>query len=208
MGLVLMLISLNVNIPRSFIASIIGQRQLGIFAALAYLMQAGGIVMNAIGNVAIPRLAKYYAEGQNMAFRKLLAKLFCVAAGLGVAGVLVAYYLGHVLLTVIYRSEYAAYTNVFTVLMIAAAVSYVGGCLGTAVTSVRCFAGQFPVNVGSSLLGLVCSYFTVSRMGLPGAAIAVLVIALLQTIGYTVLLILKLGGSGNPTSVAGRARVV
>jgi O-antigen/teichoic acid export membrane protein len=206
MGIVLMLISLNVNIPRYFVESMLGQRQLGIFAAMAYLMQVGGMVMNATGNVVIPRLAKYYAEGQHAVFRNLLAKLLYIAAGLGAASVLVAYYFGHTLLTILYRSEYAEYTDVFTVLMVAAAISYVGGCLGTAVTSVRCFAGQFPVNVGCSLLGLLCSYFAISRMALLGAAVAVLAIAFLSMVGYVGLLLPKFVGSGKSAPVTGPAK--
>jgi O-antigen/teichoic acid export membrane protein len=192
MGLVTMLISLNANIPRYFIEKLAGQRQLGIFAAMAYLMQAGGIVMNALGNVISPRLAKYYAEGRLAEFRGLLAKLLYLAAGLGAASVLAAYFFGRPLLTLLYRPEYAQYTNVFTVLMVAAAVSYVGSSVGTAVSAVRCFAGQFPVSAGASLLGLVCSYFAVSRLGLMGAALTVLTIALLSAIGYSGLLLFKL----------------
>lgn len=192
MGLVTMLISLNANIPRYFIEKLVGQRQLGIFAAMAYLMQAGGIIMNALGNVISPRLAKHYAEGKSAEFRSLLAKLLYLAVGLGTASVVVAIYFGDTLLTVLYRPEYAQYTSVFIVLMVAAAISYVGSSLGTAVSAVRCFAGQFPVSAVASLAGLLCSYFAVSRMGLMGAALTVLVIASLSTVGYTGLLIFKL----------------
>jgi O-antigen/teichoic acid export membrane protein len=208
MGLVLMLISLNVNIPRYFIERLAGQRQLGIFAAMAYLMQVGGMVLNALGSALIPRLARHYAEGQNAAFFSLLAKLLYTAAGLGAVSVLAAHYFGRALLTILYRPEYAQYSDVFTVLMIAAAVSYIGGSLGTAVSSVRCFAGQFPVNVGSSLLGLLCSYFAVSRMGLMGAAITVLVISFASTAGYAGLLMLRFLGTERVADVAGRTGTV
>lgn len=188
MGLVVMLISLNVNIPRYFLESLAGSRQLGIFAALAYLMQVGGMIMNAVGNVVIPRLAKYYAEGQRQAFRFLLIKLLYLALGLAVAGVLVAYCFGRPLLTLLYRAEYAHYTGVLVILMGAAGISYLGGTLGTAVTAVRCFAGQFPVNLCASLLGVACSYFAVSRMGIEGAAVAVLVIFSVAAAGNAALL--------------------
>jgi O-antigen/teichoic acid export membrane protein len=204
MGLVTMLISLNTNIPRYFIEKMLGQRQLGIFAAMAYLMQVGAMVTNAVGNVVIPRLAKYHAEGESAAFGSLLAKLIYLALGLGAASILVAYYFGHRLLTILYRPEYAQYSNVFTVLMVAAAVSYVGGFLGTAVSSIRCFVGQLPVTALASVFGLLCSYVAVSRIGLMGAAITVLVIALLTTVGYTGLLLFRLTGFGKGAAVTGR----
>jgi O-antigen/teichoic acid export membrane protein len=60
LGFVMMLISLNANIPRYFIEHYLGVRDLGIFSALSYLIIAGGIVVNALGQSASPRLAKYY----------------------------------------------------------------------------------------------------------------------------------------------------
>jgi O-antigen/teichoic acid export membrane protein len=155
-------------------------------------MQVGGMILNSLGAALIPRLAKYYAEGRNAAFLNLLAKLLYLALGLGAASVLAAHYFGRTLLTILYRPEYAQYANVFTVLMLAAALSYICSSFGIAVSSARCFAGQFPVNIVSSLLGLICSYFLVARMGLMGAAIAVLVISFAATAGYAVLLLLRL----------------
>ena len=44
LGLGMLLISLNVNIPRFFIEQNLGERELGFFAAIAYLMVAGNMV--------------------------------------------------------------------------------------------------------------------------------------------------------------------
>ena len=51
LGFVMMLISLNSNIPRYFIEKYLGERELGLFAALAYLMVAGGMVVSALGEL-------------------------------------------------------------------------------------------------------------------------------------------------------------
>ena len=90
LGIVMMLISLNANIPRYFIEHYWGERELGIFAALAYLMVAGNTVVGALGQSASPRLARYYAEGNGRAFRRLLVKLVGLGAGMGLVGLLVA----------------------------------------------------------------------------------------------------------------------
>jgi O-antigen/teichoic acid export membrane protein len=205
MGLVLMLLSLNVNIPRYFIANTLGQRQLGIFAAMAYFVQAAGMIMNALGNILSPRLAKYHAEGRADAFRAMVAKLLGFAALSGAACVLVAHYFGSPLLTLVYRPEYAQYAGVLTILMVAAAVSYISGALGVAVSSVRCFAGQFPVNLFSSLVGVVCSVLAIPRYGLYGAALAVLAIALVSAIGNGCLLLLRFSTPLKMPAVAGQA---
>jgi O-antigen/teichoic acid export membrane protein len=192
MGLVLMLLSLNVNIPRYFIERLLGDRQLGIFAAMAYFIQAGGMLMNALGSILSPRLARYYAEGRSSAFRALFLKLLGVGAAAGIASILTAHYFGGFLLTLFYRAEYAQYAGVLTLLMVAGTVSYVSGALGVAVSSLRCFAGQLPVNLFSSLVGLVCSYFAIARYGLYGAALTVLAIAVASMAGNGLLLITRL----------------
>ncbi len=103
LGLVKMLLSLNTNIPRYFIEEYLGQRQLGIFAALAYLMVAGNMVIFALGESASPRLAKYYAAQNITAFRELLLKLVGLAALIGGAAIVVAQVVGKEVLTLLYR---------------------------------------------------------------------------------------------------------
>lgn len=200
MGLVMMLVSLNTNIPRYFIEKVLGQRQLGIFAAMAYLMQAGVTVMNAIGSAAMPRLARYYGELDLAAFRSLLARLLCIAAALGAAAIVVAYVFGRQILSLIYRPEYAAYSSVLIVLMISAAISYIAGFLGTAASALRCFTQQFPITASGSLLGLLCSYFLIPEIGLMGAALTVLGISAFSAFAFGALTLWKLAQASATTS--------
>src|SRR5690606_15019377 len=86
LGLVMLLLSLNTNLPRYFIQHEYGERALGFYSAIAYLMIAGTIVVSALGQSASPRLARQYAEGNLSAYKRLLSKLILVGIGLGVAG--------------------------------------------------------------------------------------------------------------------------
>ncbi len=65
LGFVMMLISLNANLPRYFIEHYLGQRDLGIFAAMAYLQVVGTTVISALGQSASPRLAKGLLQKNN-----------------------------------------------------------------------------------------------------------------------------------------------
>ena len=56
LGLVMMLISLNANIPRYFIEHYLGTEQLGIFAAMAYFMLAGNTICRRTWTVGLPRV--------------------------------------------------------------------------------------------------------------------------------------------------------
>ena len=69
LGIATSMISLNLNIPRYFLERSFGEHNLGIFAALAYPLTAGTLVINALGQSASPRLAKYF-ESSNI--KKLL----------------------------------------------------------------------------------------------------------------------------------------
>jgi O-antigen/teichoic acid export membrane protein len=130
LGFVMMLISLNANIPRYFIENSLGVRELGIFGALSYLMVAGSMVVNALGQSASPKLAKYYAAGNKSAFEKLIWQLMGMGFLLGVVGVIVALVGGKPLLTLIYGSEYAQNLDVFVWLMVATGISYVSSFQG------------------------------------------------------------------------------
>ena len=83
LGIVMLLISLNTNIPRYFIQHYWGARELGIFAAMAYVVVAEAMVITALGQAASPRLAQYYAAGNQRALYLLVAKLLAVCLVLG-----------------------------------------------------------------------------------------------------------------------------
>src|SRR5271166_539539 len=157
LGIVMMLISLNANIPRYFIEHYWGERELGIFAALAYLMAAGNTVVGALGQSASPRLARYHAEGDKRAFRQLLTKLVGVGAGIGASGLLVALVAGRFILTLLYKPEYAEHTELFAWLTVAATASYASSFLGYGMTAARKFRVQTPLFVVVSLVTFVGS---------------------------------------------------
>jgi O-antigen/teichoic acid export membrane protein len=175
-----MLISFNANIPRYFIEQYLGERELGIFAALAYLMVAGGMIISALGESASPRLAKYYAEGDRLAFRTLLVKLLGIAAVLGGIGVFVAVCAGRQILTLIYRSEYGEQTTLFICLMVVAGINYISSFLGYGITAARYFRIQMPLFMTvASISGIAC-FWLLPKWGLIGGAIALLIAATVE----------------------------
>ena len=99
----MMLVSLNTNIPRYFIQHYLGERELGIFAAMFYLMVAGNTIIAALGQSASPRLAMYNESRDLKAFRRPLGWLVELGAALRAAGILMALVLGREILTALYR---------------------------------------------------------------------------------------------------------
>ncbi|MEG4027860.1 MULTISPECIES: oligosaccharide flippase family protein [unclassified Microcoleus] len=182
LGFVMMLISLNTNIPRYFIERYLGERELGIFAAMSYLMVVGQMVVSALAESASPRLAKYYAAGNSNAFRTLLLKLVGVGLMLGAGGVFVAVVAGKPILTLLYKPEYADRADLFLWLMLAAGIWYVSAFLGYGMTAARYFRVQMPLFVLVTGSSAIACLWLIPIMGLQGAALALIVTAIVQTV--------------------------
>ena len=182
LGFVMMLISLNTNIPRYFIERYLGERELGIFAAMSYLMVVGQMVVSALAESASPRLAKYYAAGNSTAFGTLMLKLVGVGLMLGAGGVFVAVVAGGPILTLLYKPEYAERADLFLWLMVAAGILYVAAFLGYGITAARYFRVQMPLFVLVTGSSAIACFWLIPTMGLPGAAIALIVGAIVQTV--------------------------
>ena len=172
LGVVLMLASLTGNLPRYVVERSLGLEALGIFAALASFLTVGATVVNALGQAATPRLARYFNEGANRQFRALAWRLTWLALALGVAGVLTAWLLGAWVLRIVYRPAYAAHAAVLVWVMAAAVLNYVASMLGYVITATRAFKVQAPL---FAVVAAVCggmSLVLVPRWGLRGAAAA------------------------------------
>ena len=183
LGFVLMLVSLNVSIPRYFVERSLGIREQGIFSSIANLVAAGNVVIGALGQSATPRLAKYFATGDLRAFRALLWMLILTSLGLGAAGLTVAVTAGRQALTLIYRPEYAARQDIFIWLMAASGALYLGNTMGVAMTAVRCLTPQLPLFAAAAATTALACFVLVPVWGLKGAAMSVFVSALIQSGG-------------------------
>ena len=182
-GIVMAIISFNTNIPRYFIEHDLGAWDLGIFAAVAYPLAAGTVVINALGQSAAPRLARYYADRDHRAFSSLMGKLLCLGLAIGLGGIVLIWLAGRPILVLLYQPEYADRTDVFLWLGIAAGISYVASFLGYAMTAARYFRAQLPVFLVATLVTAVGCAILVPRCQLSGAAIATIFAAISQAIG-------------------------
>jgi O-antigen/teichoic acid export membrane protein len=193
LGLVMMLISLNTNIPRYFIENTLGEAGLGYFAAMASFQVAGTTVVGALGQAASPRLAQYYAAGRRPEFARLLARMVMMGAALGVAGVGASLIVGRPLLMLLYRPEYAERPDVFVWLMVAAGLSYVASFLGYGMTAARRFGPQLPLFAATVAVCATACALWVPRVGMVGAAWSLAAMAVVQSVGSSYIVWRALG---------------
>jgi O-antigen/teichoic acid export membrane protein len=182
LGVITLLISLNINIPFYFVEGYLGKRELGIFAALAYIQRVGPTVVNSLGYSASAKLSQYHALSKKLAFQKLLIKLVSIAALLGGAGVLTALVVGRQILTLIYGPEYAL-ESLFLWIMVAAAIDYVATALYFGMLASRYFRIQVPLFFAATGIAVLACRWLVPLYGLSGAAMAIILSNLVRAIG-------------------------
>lgn len=183
LGIVMLLISLNTNIPRYFIQHEMGERELGFYSAIAYLMVAGTTVVNALGQSASPRLAHQYAEGNYSAFKRLMGKLVGVAVAVGVGGILISAFAGRLLLALVYTEEYAIHAGLLTLFMVTALVQYTASFFGYGMTAARYFRVQVPIFIVVVATTLIASYILIPSYGLVGAVFALIISSTVNLFG-------------------------
>ncbi|MGB9899064.1 oligosaccharide flippase family protein, partial [Thermanaerothrix sp.] len=193
LGLTMMLISLNTNIPRYFIERYWGHRELGFFAAMAYFIVAGTAVVSALGQSASPRLAKYYAFGKKQEFLLLLLKLAGIGVALGICGVIISLTAGPEILAFLYRLEYTQYSNVLIWIMVAAMLGYVASFMGYAMTAAHYFLIQPFIFGFVALINAWACFFLVPTYGALGGAWSLVVANMMQLILTFICVIVALG---------------
>lgn len=183
LGMAMMLVSLNTNLPRYFLKSERSEYELGIYAAMAYLMLAGHIVAGALAQAVTPRLAHLFFEEDRRGFWSLLRRLLLLAIAGAALGLALSATIGQPLLTLLYSPEYARYRLVLLVLTAATGLEFASSFLGEAMTAARRFREQLPLFVVvSGTTWLACSLL-VPRWGLLGAALGTSAGAAVQIVG-------------------------
>ncbi|MDQ2949137.1 MAG: oligosaccharide flippase family protein [Acidobacteriota bacterium] len=188
LGVVLMLGALSSNTPRYFIEHDFGSRELGIFSAIASLINVGKTLVNALGQAGMPRLAKLFARGELRPFAIMAGQLVGTGAAVGAGGVAIAAMFGRQLLTVVFKSEYAPYSTLLIALMISGAFDNVASLLGYTITAARSFRLQMPLLIAVAGVTVLTSFLLIPSQGLSGAALAVGAGAIVQIFGSLLIL--------------------
>ncbi len=188
LGILTLLVTLNSSIPSYFIKHALGERELGIFSTIGFMVSAGSIAVLSLGQSAFARLARSYAAENVGEFWSTLGKLLALGATVGVGGVILSKVAGREILTVVFRREYAERADLLPWVMAAGGVGYMGQFLCIGMTAARYYHSQIVLLILVSLSLSVTSYFLVPRHGLLGAIFSMLVAAIVQLAGSFIIL--------------------
>jgi O-antigen/teichoic acid export membrane protein len=175
-----MLISLNLNVPRYFVEHLLGQTALGHYAALAYFVSMGGLVLNSVGQALSPRLAERAAARDRRGFFMLQARFALIAVGIGTAGLGGSLVAGRPLLRLIYGAEYAEHVDVLVWLFVAGAVSYLVTVLDYGMMARRLFLAMPLMQAMIVAVNTLACLILVPRYGMRAAAWSWLTALLVQ----------------------------
>jgi O-antigen/teichoic acid export membrane protein len=191
LGVVLMTGSYAANAPRYFIVHFHGERELGLFAAIANLMLIGTTLMTALGQAAAPRLARAYLDRDRGELVRLVRTLLAVACGLGVAGIAVAAVAGGPALALLYTREYADHTDVLIVIMLAGLVTNIASVFGVVVTASGDYMRQVWLQAINLVVAVGLAWLLVPSYGALGAAWALFAAAAATAIAFGYLAVLR-----------------
>lgn len=183
MGLAAGLLGVTGNLPAYVLELDHGLAEVGFFAAVLSILQASGVVNVALGNAAIPRLAKL-ALGDPSAFWRLLIKLLALVGLLNGLGLALVLGFGDLYLRWAYTPEYAVYLPQLVIAALAAIVLGVANMLSQTLTALGRFRLQLVLNLVALIGSLGLSLWLIPGGGIEGAVWALLGLAILRLIIY------------------------
>ena len=175
LGLSMMLTSLCANMPRYFVQHAMGAAALGVFSASAYLTMTGSVVISAIAESTMARMAQSFAAGEALDAMAMLRRVRNVTVLLSATLVAVSAACGRMILTHLYRAEYGGGSALLLVMMCAAGAANMASIYGYALIAARRFQSQLLCLVFSSLVTAIACAFAVPRWGTMGAAAGCLI---------------------------------
>jgi O-antigen/teichoic acid export membrane protein len=162
------------NYPRIVLAEKHSASELAFFGTMAYLSFAVGVIVQALGQSAAPRLADYFVYKFH-AFRQLLAKLGLIALVLGVVYVAGIALIGEPVMRAFFGPEYAEHPVDLVLIAIAGAISfplYFGGVALATARAVRVYLYAGLASCASSFVG---TFLLVRPYGIRGASINLII---------------------------------
>ena len=174
LGLSTMFMSLMANMPRYFIQHSLGLGALGIFSAAGYLTMTVSIVISALAEAGIARMARLFADGGHREAARLLHRIAATTLVLSAASIVVSALFGQAILKAVYRAEYGSAAQLLTGLLLAGTLANLASVYGYALLAARRFGPYLGCLAASSGVTAAGCAFLIPRSGLKGAVWACL----------------------------------
>ncbi len=182
LGVVMTLISLNVNLPRYMFVKYLGEADLGIFASLAYVLVAMTLIAHALGQAASARLSRMFAAHNIPAFKRA-TETSLMGATIGLLSPLARWLFGRPVLSLVYGPLYAEHVGLLALMATTAGLHCITTFLIYATTAARSFKMQAVMKALAICVTGTLSFFLIPTKWAYGSAIALLVSEAVFAIG-------------------------
>jgi len=170
LGLIMALINYGFNIPVYIIENDLGIEKVGVFSAIFYFLVMGRLVAGSVIQAIAPRVSRVFSSHDTRLMYKVFMVLVLSGFFVATIGVLIAYYVGDMVLGFVYGEVFMEYTGVFVIIMIAAGVGFINQFIGLILTSIRSFKSMLFTHGVQVLIVFVSAYMLVPIYGIEGAA--------------------------------------
>lgn len=171
LGFVLLLLSASTSLPRMILERDAGEQTLGIFSAVATMSGAIGLLYSALGQTALPRLARIFADNR-IHFRSAMGRMTLAGAAVGGAVLVCSWFWGAPVVTLIYGRHGTVTAELVTGLVAVGVLANISTLLGAGLTA----AGRFHAQLAAAMLILavttVASFWLIPGWGASGAMYA------------------------------------
>jgi len=169
LGVAVMLVSLQTNIPRYFLEHYSNVELVGVYTILYYFIVIGGIVINSVCQYLSPSFSEFYRDLKINDLKKIIKNAFFIALSLGVVGLVISLFLNNFIIKIVYGSDYLAYAYLLPYIMIAGIFTYLSVVNGYLLTSLKLLKIQMPIFLILVCLTIIYSYLLIPIYGLTGA---------------------------------------
>ncbi len=180
--------SLQTNVPRFFVETILGTVAMSLFTTVSALQPAAVSLFITLEQALGWRLSQIWVEGRSSAFYAMLRKMLCIAIGVAGLGICLSFVIAKPLLLLAFGPDYVAASPLLIWFAVAIGIQLVSSVLQTAITAQRRFSSLGGVQLGALCLTVPSTYIGVMAYGLEGAGMAIALVMLLRTLFFAVVL--------------------
>jgi O-antigen/teichoic acid export membrane protein len=183
LAFVLLLLGAVTSLPRIMLERHAGEHSLGVFSAVATMSGAIGLLYSALGQTALPRLARMF-NSDSRQFRNAMGRMMLFSAAVGVAMLAGAWFWGVRLVTMVYGRQGGVAAELVTGLVAVGILTNTSSLLGAGLTASRRFWSQLVAALMTLLITGAVSAWLIPGWGARGAMYAGLAGACFQVVGY------------------------
>lgn len=198
LGIVQLLNSYNILIPRYVIEKYLSLEAVGIFASISYILTIIGIFMNALSQNFIVSVKRDVANNNFGKVKKFVNQNSLLAAlVLGGISILSTYFFGGFFINLVYGEAYARHSFILVIISISIIFNFLTWMYDTALMALKIYNFQLIVSITTLIVSIIVSFISIINFGLLGAAWAIVIITFVQALIRYIIINYKLSRMEN-----------